>query len=68
MLRQIGRKATRNMHFCNVELLRKRPVAIVRAKLRFKSTEMESSRKQFEVLSLGLEGQALGFGLEASSP
>ena len=29
---------------------------------------MESSRTHFEVLGLGLEGQVLGFGLEASSP
>ena len=29
---------------------------------------MESSRTHFEVLGLGLEGQVLGLGLEASSP
>ena len=29
---------------------------------------MESSRTDFEVLGLGLEGQVLGLGLEASSP
>ena len=30
--------------------------------------EVESSRTHFEVLGLGLEGQVLGRGLEASSP
>ena len=30
--------------------------------------EVESSRTDFEVLGLGLEGQVLGLGLEASSP
>ena len=30
--------------------------------------EVESSRTHFEVLGLGLEGQVLGLGLEASSP
>ena len=31
-------------------------------------SEVESSRTDFEVLGLGLEGQVLGLGLEASSP
>ena len=31
-------------------------------------SEVESSRTQFKVLGLGLEGQVLGLGLEASSP
>ena len=33
-----------------------------------KLPEVESSRTHFEVLGLGLEGQVLGLGLEASSP
>ena len=31
-------------------------------------TEVESSRTHFQVLGLGLKGQVLGLGLEASSP
>ena len=50
------------------------PPLVSRPKCRIKKTEVESSRTSlasrthFEVLGLGLEGQVLGLGLEASSP